>query len=372
MKRAIILGGGFSGFTWAHLLAKRGWEAVVLEKTDQAGGGIKTLWYNGHPYTHGPRHFVGKSRCAFEFIDALVPQRELTFSARTYVGQDDQFYTYTPHLDDVERMPDKEKIRVELKEAEEGRTGSPVNFEDKWIKGIGETLYRKFAEKYTRKHWQIPTTAIIDEHNYTGLQASFAELRTGTHRYLDGHIVAYPRSMRGWDDYFSRLAENRSISVRYNAAITAYDLEKRAVWIGGEKIQGDLVVSTLSPDTVFDYAHGRLPYAGRTVTPLVLPVPRAFPDDVIFMYYAGDEPYLRIVEYKKFTGYSSPNTLLGIEYPASGAQDYPYPIHSEIERAKRYREALPKGVISVGRLGSYRYMTISDIIDQALELVEEY
>ena len=32
----------------------------------------------------------------------------------TYVESDKQFYTYPPHVDDIEKMPDKEQIKKEL------------------------------------------------------------------------------------------------------------------------------------------------------------------------------------------------------------------------------------------------------------------
>jgi UDP-galactopyranose mutase len=373
MKKAIILGGGFAGFTWAHLLAKRGWKTVIVEKDVRPGGGIKTLWHNGHPYTHGPRHFIGRSDRAFEYIDAMAPQRRITHYARTYVGRDDAFYTYPPHLDDVAAMPDAGRIRAEMAEAAKTAKEPPRNFEEKWVGGVGETLYRKFADAYTRKHWRIPTTTLVDDHTYSGIHAdAHATLRTGPHESFPGAHVSYPRSIAGWDDYFARIAAEDGVETRYGAEIAAFDLENRAVRVGDEKLAGDLLVSTLSPDVVSGGTYGPLPYAGRTMSLLMLPLRQVFPDDVYFLYYAGEEPQLRAVEYKKFTGYESPSSLVGIEYPAHGPRDYPYPFKAEMERADRYIRDLPKGVISVGRQGRYRYRTLSDIVDEALEQSEDY
>ena len=41
-----------------------------------------------------------------------------------------------------------------------------------------------------------------------------------------------------------------------------------------------------------------------------------FPEDIYFLYYANKEKFTRIVEYKRFTKYDSPNTLIGLEIPS--------------------------------------------------------
>jgi len=373
MKKALVLGGGFTGFTWAYLLAKRGWDVLILEKNAAPGGGIKTLWFNGHPYTHGPRHFVGNSEKAFEFIRGMVPQREFRLQAWTYVGSDDAFYSYPPHCDDVKRMPDAEHIRAEIAQAGMRDREPPRHFEEKWIGGIGETLYRKFMENYTKKHWHIPSNTLLDEHTYSGLHKNeYGRLRSGNREMVRDAYISYPISVNGWDDYFAQIAAMSEVSVRCNAHITAYDLDRRTIHLDKEKLTADLIVSTISPDEMFAYAHGRLPYAGRSMLLLPLPAEYVFPKDICFLYYAGDEPYLRIVEYKKLTGYKSPVSLLGIEQPCPGGKDYPMLFKAEIERAESYVKALPKAVLSVGRLGSYRYMTLSNILDQAFEQIVDY
>ena len=45
-------------------------------------------------------------------------------------------------------------------------------------------------------------------------------------------------------------------------------------------------------------------------------------------------------------------------------------IKKEVELAEKYVNALPKDVLSVGRMGTYRYVDIDDIIMQGLEFYE--
>ena len=60
-----------------------------------------------------------------------------------------------------------------------------------------------------------------------------------------------------------------------------------------------------------------------------------------------------------------------MEVPSLKNKLYPTMIKEQVELAERYLKALPKGVMSVGRMGSYRYVDIDDIIMQGLEFAKE-
>src|SRR3546814_1156427 len=94
---------------------------------------------------------------------------------------------------------------------------------------------------------------------------------------------------------------------------------------------------------------------------IVLPIEHAFPEKVYFSYYAGDEPYTRIVEYKTFTQHQSRSTLLGIEIPSHKNKLSPMPIKREIARAYSYLDDLHDGEVWAGRAGSYKYIDIHAI-----------
>ncbi|MGG9970599.1 phytoene desaturase family protein [Ferruginibacter sp. SUN002] len=54
MKKAIIIGSGFAGISAACYLAKAGWQVVVLEKHETAGGRARQLKENGFTFDMGP------------------------------------------------------------------------------------------------------------------------------------------------------------------------------------------------------------------------------------------------------------------------------------------------------------------------------
>ena len=58
MKKAIVIGGGFSGCTAAYMLNEKGFNVTIIEGSSQLGGGVRTMSYYGHPYTYGPHHLL--------------------------------------------------------------------------------------------------------------------------------------------------------------------------------------------------------------------------------------------------------------------------------------------------------------------------
>lgn len=134
---------------------------------------------------------------------------------------------------------------------------------------------------------------------------------------------------------------------------------------------GDIIVNTASPDDLFGHVHGPLDYIGRDFFKIVLPVEYAFPKDVYFVYYAGDEPFTRIVEYKKFTHHKSDSTLIGLEIPSKNGRYYPMPTKASIAHCEEYYKMMPEGVFSIGRAGSFRYsVDIDDTMEQAMGMID--
>ena len=117
MTKALVVGGGFSGCCAAHVLGQLNIDVDLVEKSDVLGGGVRTYWYGGHPYTVGPRHFLTENQEWFDFLNEYVPMRfcDKEHENSTYIESDKAFYTYPPHMDDIPRMPERDEIYDELK-----------------------------------------------------------------------------------------------------------------------------------------------------------------------------------------------------------------------------------------------------------------
>ena len=365
-KRALIVGGGFAGCAAAHQLSlKGGWEVILVESAPFLGAGVRTQWWGGHPYTFGPRHFLTQKPEIYEFLNRYCPIRlcpEHEFI--TYVERDQQFYNFPINTDDIPRMPDSSKIYEELQGITLEGVQAARNLEDYWIASVGKTLYDKFIDTYSKKMWQVSSNDLIDTFSWSPKGVA---LKTGNRAAWDSALSGYPYAANGYDDYFDIATEETTVLL--STIIENFDIENRRVHLNGEWKTFDLIINTISPDTLFDYCYGELPFVGRDFHKIVLPIENAFPKDVFFVYYVNSEAFTRIVEYKKFTNHVSQSTLLGLEIPSKNGKHYPLPIKSEIARARKYLDLMPEGVFSIGRAGSYLYsVDIDDCIDQAIEI----
>ena len=82
---------------------------------------IKGINFEGLRKLGKPETFI------YEYYKQYLDFWELDHYNMTYVGQDDTFYTFPIHADEVSLMPDKEQIEVELQQSTDIE---PINFED--------------------------------------------------------------------------------------------------------------------------------------------------------------------------------------------------------------------------------------------------
>ena len=365
MKKAIIIGSGFSGCMFAMTLKQKGWHVTIIEKSKITGGGVRTFYHGGHPFTYGPRHFIGpeENMPAFEFLNKIVPMRHIKKINLSYQQKDDFFANYPMHMDDIKKLSDSEKIFTELNSLP--KETKAKNFEDFWIGRVGKTLYERFNKYYNLKAWQLKSNTEMDY----GFEATVKRkpLEEGVrHEFHTGYINAYPTNKDGYNKFFDVSLEGCEILL--GKEITKIDQDKTVVYCGNEKFNADMIISTISPDFLFDYCWGELAYVGRDFYKIVLPIKQALPDDVYFIYYPNEnEQQTRVTEFKKFTQHKSDNTLITLEVPSMKNKLYPTMIKKEVELAEKYLKALPDKILSVGRMGTYRYVDIDDIIMQALE-----
>ncbi len=223
MKQALIIGGGFAGCAMAHQFGLAGgWQVTMVEALPYLGAGVRTQFYGGHPYTFGPRHFLTTMEHVFAYLNSHVPLRRCAdHQFLTYVEQDKEFYDYPIHRDDIPRMPDAAQIEGELSHINmsalaglsqgelAGMKASDLrklnlasqakDFEEFWIYSIGETLYRKFIDGYSRKMWRIDDNKKIDDFTWSPKGVTIKE---GPRAAWDTAISAYPVAYNGYDDFF--------------------------------------------------------------------------------------------------------------------------------------------------------------------------
>ncbi len=367
MKKATVIGSGVSGCMYAWALQQKGWDVTVIEKEAVTGGGCRTFTYAGHPYTWGPRHFLSPYPEAYEFLNNVVPLRDLKKINYNYQDDLDLFFTYPPHEDDIDKLPEAEQVYAELEARPEVADGT--NYEDFYIQRMGPTIYKRFNESFNKKAWMLESNAEMD----FGIAATVKRnaLESGERHEFKDWYNCYPIPADGYNKWFDFLLEG--CKVRLGAEIVTFDIDNSTVVLSdGERITSDIIVSTISPDVLMDNQYGELQYMGRECHFMVLPGERIFPEDVYFIYYPNpDTKITRVVEYKQFTQHQSPNSLLVIEVPSRMNKLYPMLIQAEVDKAQKYIDAMPDHVFSVGRMGTYRYIDIDDIILAGFEFKKQ-
>jgi len=283
----------------------------------------------------------------------------------TYIEKDKSFYSYPIHDDDINLMPDKIEIENQIKQKNNKKIKESNNLEEYWINSVGLNLYNKFINDYSKKMWGLDDNKLIDDF---GWSPKGATLKKGPREAWDIAISAYPKAIDGYNKYFDIATKGANLML--NTHIEKFDIHNRKVFYNGNWEFFDIIINTISPDTLFEFHYGELPYMGRDLLKIILPVENAFPKNVYFTYYASDENFTRIVEYKKLSKYVDKNsTLIGIEFPSNNGKHYPMPFKSMYNKADKYFKLMPDNVYSIGRAGSYRYQVdIDDCIEQAKEV----
>jgi UDP-galactopyranose mutase len=223
--------------------------------------------------------------------------------------------------------------------------------EDVVISKVGRELYETFFRGYTRKQWGLDPSELD--------KAVTARVPTRTNtddRYFGDSFQAMPAL--GYTRMFENMVDQRGI-----------DIETGVDWddVRGEACYDNLIF-TGPIDEYFDYRYGRLPY--RSLEFRHETIDREWFQPVAVVNYPSESvPYTRVSEYKHITGQSHAKTTITYEYPrADGDPYYPVPRPENQILFKKY-EALAlaqREVTFVGRLATYRYYNMDQVVGQAL------
>ena len=352
----MVVGAGFAGAVMAERLAADGGKKVlVVDRRPHVGGNAFDEYdANGvliHRY--GPHIFHTNSEEIFDYLSRFTKWRP--YEHRVLAAVDDMLVPMP-----INRTTLNMLYGLDLKTEDEAAAflaaqAEPVSVvrtsEDVVISAVGRELYEKFFQGYTRKQWGL------DPSELDKAVTSRVPTRTNTDdRYFTDKFQAMP--LEGYTRMFERMLDHPNIDVLlgvdYCEARDAYP--------------HDHLVFTGPIDEYFGYRFGKLPYRSLQFEHAQLDQEQFQPVAVVNFPSPATE-YTRITEYKHLTGQQSPRTSITYEYPAAEGDPY-YPIPRPENQAlfKRY-EALAMvqpDVSFVGRLATYRYYNMDQVVGQAL------
>jgi UDP-galactopyranose mutase len=287
----------------------------------------------------------------FDYLSQFTAWRP--YEHRVLARVDDMLLPIPINLDTVNRLYNLNLTSEEL-EGWFASQAEPVQeirtSEDVVVSKVGRDLYQKFFEGYTKKQWGVYPSELDKS------VTSRVPTRTNRDdRYFGDEYQFMPAG--GYTRMFEKMVSHPNIKIMLQ---TDYAEIKN-------KIPHRRTVYTGPVDEFFGFRLGKLPYRSLRFDHITLD--EEWHQPVAVVNYPQTEQYTRVTEYKHLTGQVHPQTTITYEYPSDKGDPY-YPVPRAENQAlyKKY-EALALGardVWFVGRLATYRYYNMDQVVGQAL------
>ncbi len=358
----LIVGAGLYGSVIAHEVTKRGKKCLVIDKRNHVGGNIYTEKINGIDiHRYGAHIFHTDDKEVWDYVNQFITFNRFTNSPLAKYKEklySLPFSMYTFNQMWGVKTPDEAKKMIDS-QREAYIHIEPKNLEEQAIKLIGKDIYETLIKGYTEKQWGRKTTD-LPPFIIRRLPVRF----TYNNNYFTDRYQGIPTD--GYTALIEKLLEG--IDVKLN--VDFFD-QKEAY----EKL-ANKVIYTGMIDQYFNYQFGHLSYRSLRFENEIIETDN-YQGNAVINYTEKDVPFTRIIEHQHFTFKQQKPTLITREYSIDwkpGDDPY-YPINDTInnELYNKYKMLAEKQdkVIFGGRLGTYRYLDMDDIIRLALDLTHK-
>jgi UDP-galactopyranose mutase len=351
----LIVGAGFAGSVLAERLAADGGKRVLLVDRRPHIGGNAYDYYNDAGvlvHLYGPHIFHTNSQQIADYLSRFTKWRP--YEHRVLAHTDGLLVPMPINRTTINRLYNLDLSPDEV-EAFLAARAEPVDVirssEDVVISKVGRELYERFFRGYTRKQWGIDPSEL--DRSVT----SRVPTRTcDDDRYFSDSFQQMP--LHGYTRMFENMLDHSNIKIMLNT-----DFRE----VAGE-VRYDKLIYTGPVDEYFDFRYGKLPYRSLNFRHETKDQ-EWYQQVAVVNYPAEDVPYTRITEYKHLTGQTHRQTSISYEFPSAEGDPY-YPV-PKVENQELYRKYLAlaqktPNVEFVGRLATYRYYNMDQVVAQAL------
>jgi len=350
----LIVGAGFAGSVLAERLASQRDERVLLiDRRPHIGGNAYDRYDDAGVLMHqyGPHIFHTNSEAVFEYLSQFTRWRP--YEHRVLAEVDGMLVPIPINLDTVNRLYglnlDSDQLAQWFASRTEHRDEIKTS-EDVVVSTVGRELYEKFFRGYTKKQWGVEPSELDKS-----VTARVPTRLNRDDRYFSDQFQFMP--LHGYTRMFERMLDHPNISVMLQ---TDFEELRNEVFYRRLIFTGPI-------DEYFNFRFGKLPYRSLRFEHVTLDEARHQP--VAVVNYPQTQAYTRVTEYKHLTGQEHPKTSLTYEFPTSeGDPYYPVPRAENAEIYKRYEKLAiaQQNVWFVGRLATYRYYNMDQVVGQAL------
>lgn len=363
MLDIIIIGSGFYGSVLARLATDAGKKVMVVEKNYYVGGMAADFKINNILVgIHGGHVIHTNSDTVWNFLNQF--SEIIPFINKPKVLSKNKVYSFPINMMTLsqewgivtpkEALEKLKKVRIPC--------NNPNNFEDWILDKIGEELYYKFIYGYTKKHWGREPRE---------LPSSIIQRLPIRLTYDENYFVCKYQGMPKYG--YSQLIKNMLSGIKIELGVNFFNLDWR-------KYAKNLVYS--GPiDKFFNYEYGALEYntlkfEHKTFT-------GDYQGNAVFNHVDLETPYLRTIEnkhfYKKETKHyleDTDETIVTFDYPAKFENDSEpyYPLWNKRNSLiyDKYKKLIDKNITIGGRLGSYKYSDVDQIVSSAMKTAEKF
>ncbi len=352
----LIVGAGFAGSVLAERLATQlNARVLIVEKRPHIGGNAYDCYNDDGVLIHkyGPHIFHTNSKKVFDHLSRFTAWRP--YEHRVQASVDGQLVPMPINADTLNKLYGLSLTcnQVEGFLASLAERKDPIlTSEDVVVNRVGRELYTKFFRNYTRKQWGLDPSELD-----ASVTARVPVRTSRDDRYFTDQYQAMP--LHGYTRMFEKMLDHPNISILLN---TDYSDIK-------DEVSFRELIFTGPVDEYFDYCYGKLPYRSLRFEHQTHECNVFQPAAVI--NYPNEHAYTRVTEFKYLTGQKHPKTSVVYEYPTSeGDPYYPIPQPQNAELYMQYKALADEvpGVYFAGRLATYKYYNMDQVVAQALTL----
>ena len=352
----LVVGAGFAGSVAAERLATvYGKKVLVVDKRPHIAGNAYDHYNDDGVLVHkyGPHIFHTNSSDVFDYLSRFTEWRP--YQHRVLASVDGQEVPMPINLDTINKLYglnltsfEVEKFLASLAEARPEIKTS----EDVIVSKVGRELYEKFFKNYTRKQWGLDPSELD-----AAVTARIPVRTNKDDRYFTDKYQAMP--LHGYTRMFERMLAHPNIKVMLNT-----DYREIRDFVPYRDM-----IYTGPVDEYFDFCFGKLPYRSLSFRHETHNAQKFQNAPVV--NFPNDYAYTRCTEFKYLTGQEHAKTSVVYEIPqAEGDPYYPVPRPENAELYRKYQRLAQEtaGVHFVGRLATYKYYNMDQVVAQALTL----
>ena len=352
----LIVGAGFAGAVLAERLASvANKKVLIVDKRHHIAGNTYDYYDKSGILVHkyGPHIFHTNSRDVYDYLGRFTSWRP--YEHRVLASVDGMLLPIPINLNTINELYG---LRLSSGEVESfmavraEKKDQVMTSEDVVVNKIGRELYEKFFRGYTIKQWGLDPSELD-----ASVAARIPTRNNRDNRYFTDTYQAMP--LHGYTRLFENLLSHPNIKIMLNTDYKEIE----------DVIPFKTMIYTGPIDHYFDCCYGKLPY--RSIEFAFETYDRDVYQSTGTINFPNEQPYTRVTEFKYLTGQQHPKTTVVFEYPrADGDPYYPVPRKENTELYNKYRLLTNElsNVYFTGRLGTYKYYNMDQVVAQSLTL----